>query len=52
MQVDRHVAPHDDQGVGLGLAISRELARRMGGKPSAESVVGAGSVSTLAIPSA
>ncbi|HEU4453005.1 MAG TPA: ATP-binding protein [Longimicrobium sp.] len=52
VQVDRDVAPHDDQGVGLGLAISRELARRMGGKPSAESVVGAGSVSTLAIPSA
>ena len=50
VQVDRHVTPHNDQGVGLGLAISRELARRMGGNLRAESEVGVGSVFTLAIP--
>jgi chemotaxis family two-component system sensor kinase Cph1 len=52
VQVDRHVTPHNDQGVGLGLAISRELARRMGGNLRAESQVGAGSVFTLTIPAA
>ncbi|WP_420130526.1 ATP-binding protein [Longimicrobium sp.] len=50
VQVDRHVTPHNDQGVGLGLAISRELARRMGGNLRAESEVGVGSVFTLTIP--
>jgi len=37
-------------GVGLGLAISRELARRMGGELSVESVVGEGSSFTLTLP--
>ncbi|HEX6573648.1 MAG TPA: ATP-binding protein, partial [Gemmatimonadaceae bacterium] len=38
-------------GVGLGLAISRELARAMGGDVTVESVVGEGSTFTLTIPS-
>ena len=38
------------EGVGLGLAISRDLARGMGGDLSAESVVGAGSTFTLVLP--
>jgi PAS domain S-box-containing protein len=37
-------------GVGLGLAISRDLARGMGGDLLAESTVGAGSVFTLLVP--
>ena len=39
-------------GVGLGLAISRDLARAMGGDLHAESVVGAGSTFTLDLPAA
>ncbi|MES2176385.1 MAG: PAS domain-containing sensor histidine kinase [Gemmatimonadota bacterium] len=37
-------------GVGLGLAISRDLARGMGGDLTAESTVGIGSRFTLALP--
>jgi signal transduction histidine kinase len=40
--------PHE--GVGLGLAISRDLARGMGGDLTVESVVGEGSVFTIALP--
>jgi signal transduction histidine kinase len=40
--------PHE--GVGLGLAISRDLARGMGGDLTVESTVGAGSVFTIALP--
>jgi signal transduction histidine kinase len=39
-------------GVGLGLAISRDLARRMGGEVTVESVEGAGSVFTVMLPRA
>lgn len=40
-----------NSGVGLGLAISRDLARAMGGDLTVESVVGRGSTFTLALPS-
>ena len=40
------------EGVGLGLAISRDLARAMGGDVTVESEVGRGSVFTVSLPSA
>jgi signal transduction histidine kinase len=39
------------EGVGLGLAISRDLARAMGGEVRVDSVVGRGSTFTLDLPS-
>jgi signal transduction histidine kinase len=39
-------------GVGLGLAISRDLARAMGGDITVSSVIGVGSTFTLHLPAA
>jgi len=49
VQLDRHRTHESQQGVGLGLAISRTLARAMGGDLTAESVVGSGSTLTLSL---
>jgi signal transduction histidine kinase len=37
----------DQAGIGLGLSISRDLARGMGGELSVESTIGSGPVFTL-----
>jgi signal transduction histidine kinase len=52
VQVDRHLTSVSQQGVGLGLAISRDLARRMGGDITAESEAGKGSCFRLTLPRA
>ena len=51
VQVDARLA-RTQEGVGLGLAISRDLARGMGGDLTVESEVGAGSTFTLTLPRA
>jgi signal transduction histidine kinase len=50
VQVDRHLTPMSQQGVGLGLAISRDLANGMGGNLEAKSEPGVGSEFTVSLP--
>ncbi len=50
VQVDGHVPGSRDSGVGLGLAISRDLALRMDGDLTAQSEVGKGSTFVVTLP--
>ena len=50
VQVDRHLTTVAQQGVGLGLSISRDLARAMHGDLTLQSIEGAGSAFTLTLP--
>ena len=52
VQVDRHRSRSNQEGIGLGLAISRDLARQMHGELVAASKPGVGSTFTLTIPAA
>ncbi|MGZ8455503.1 MAG: PAS domain-containing sensor histidine kinase [Gemmatirosa sp.] len=49
VQVDQRLT-REHQGVGLGLAISRDLARGMGGDLTATSTLGVGSTLSLSLP--
>ncbi|HTD62559.1 MAG TPA: HAMP domain-containing sensor histidine kinase [Gemmatimonadaceae bacterium] len=46
------VRTRPDEGTGLGLGISRDLARRMNGELTAHSIVGAGSTFIVTLPAA
>jgi signal transduction histidine kinase/DNA-binding response OmpR family regulator len=50
VQIDRHLTTATQQGVGLGLSISRELARAMRGDLILMSTEGVGSTFTLTLP--
>jgi signal transduction histidine kinase len=50
VQIDRHLTGVSQQGVGLGLAISRDLARSMSGDLVADSVPGVGTTFVLTLP--
>ncbi|MEP7066083.1 MAG: PAS domain-containing protein [Gemmatimonadota bacterium] len=50
VQVDRHLTPERQQGVGLGLAISRDLARAMHGDITVQSEAGQGATFMLTLP--
>jgi signal transduction histidine kinase len=49
VQVDKRLAREND-GIGLGLAISRDLALGMGGRLTADSTTGVGSTFSLTLP--
>jgi signal transduction histidine kinase len=50
IQIDRERIPKSQQGVGLGLSISRDLALGMGGSLTVTSTVGQGTAFTLTLP--
>jgi PAS domain S-box-containing protein len=52
VQVDPHRIEDRQRGVGLGLAICRELVEAMKGQLTVESEVGLGSIFTIALPTA